>query len=288
MAGTRKAERIQHSTSCLPTAVEAAETIGLKALIFDCDGVILLSEDLHRVAYNAAFEHFQIKCNGQESIANWSEEFYDKLQNSIGGGKPKMRWFFGEYGWPISTVLQRIPETDEEKAQLIDTLQDWKTDKYQQIVSSGEVPAREGVLRLMDEARAEGLLVGVCSAATKSSAICVLESLLGKERFQSLDVFMAGDDVEKKKPDPSIYRIAAQRLGVDPSECLVVEDSTIGLKAALGAGMRCIITYTSSTRDQDFDGAERILEGLADKATLAVLSRGGPIFDDRIAVVAPA
>ncbi len=60
------------------------------------------------------------------------------------------------------------------------------------------------------------------------------------------------------------------------------------LQAALGAGMRCIITYTSSTRDQDFDGAERILEGLADEATLAVLSRGGPIFDDRIAVVAPA
>ncbi len=47
---------------------------------------------------------------------------------------------------------------------------------------------------------------------------------------QSLDVFMAGDDVERKKPDPSIYRIAAQRLGVDPSACLVVEDSTIGLK----------------------------------------------------------
>lgn len=50
--------------------------------------------------------------------------------------------------------------------------------------ASGEVPAREGVLQLMDEARAKGLLVGICSAATKSSAICVLESLLGKERFQ--------------------------------------------------------------------------------------------------------
>ena len=45
------------------------------------------------------------------------------------------------------------------------------------------MPAREGVIRLLDEARAAGLLVGVCSAATKSSAICVLESLLGKERF---------------------------------------------------------------------------------------------------------
>ena len=47
---------------------------------------------------------------------------------------------------------------------------------------------------------------------------------------QSLDVFMAGDDVEKKKPDPIIYRTAAERLGVDPSQCLVVEDSTIGLQ----------------------------------------------------------
>ena len=44
---------------------------------------------------------------------------------------------------------------------------------------------------------------------------------------------MAGDDVERKKPDPSIYRIAAQRLGVDPSACLVVEDSTIGLKVSV-------------------------------------------------------
>jgi HAD superfamily hydrolase (TIGR01509 family) len=50
---------------------------------------------------------------------------------------------------------------------------------------------------------------------------------------QSLDVFMAGDDVEKKKPDPSIYRIAAQRLGVDPKDCLVVEDSIVGLKVSL-------------------------------------------------------
>ena len=47
---------------------------------------------------------------------------------------------------------------------------------------------------------------------------------------QALDVFMAGDDVPEKKPDPSIYVIAAERLSVDPSECLVVEDSTIGLR----------------------------------------------------------
>jgi beta-phosphoglucomutase-like phosphatase (HAD superfamily) len=56
--------------------------------------------------------------------------------------------------------------------------------------------------------------------------------------------------VDKKKPHPKIYDVAAQKLGLEPSECLVVEDSTIGLQAATGAGMRCIITYTPSTKQQ--------------------------------------
>ena len=62
------------------------------------------------------------------------------------------------------------------------------------------------------------------------------------------------------------------------------------MQAALGAGMRCIITYTTSTSDQDFKGAERVLSGLADEHTLKALSAGGPIFDDRarVAVVDPA
>jgi beta-phosphoglucomutase-like phosphatase (HAD superfamily) len=59
-----------------------------------------------------------------------------------------------------------------------------------------------------------------------------------------------GDDVDKKKPNPKIYNVAAEKLGVSPGECVVVEDSTIGLEAALGAGMRCIITYTPSTKQQ--------------------------------------
>ena len=57
---------------------------------------------------------------------------------------------------------------------------------------------------------------------------------------QSLDVFMAGDDVESKKPDPMIYRIAAERLNVDPQQCLVVEDSTIGLQVTCHAALKCI------------------------------------------------
>ena len=81
-------------------------------------------------------------------------------------------------------MLPAIPESDVEKTCLVDVLQDWKTTHYQGLIASGEVKPRPGVLELFDEARSLGLKVGVCSAATKSSAICVLENLLGEKRFK--------------------------------------------------------------------------------------------------------
>ena len=59
-----------------------------------------------------------------------------------------------------------------------------------------------------------------------------------------------GDDVSSKKPDPMIYTLAAARLGLKPEECVVIEDNDIGLQAARDAGMRCIITYTDTTKDE--------------------------------------
>lgn len=245
------------------------------------------SEDIHRRAYNATFEHFQVHCPGQQGAVEWSEAFYDVLQNTVGGGKPKMRWYFGQHGWPTSSVLGgKAPADEKEQAVVIDTLQDWKTDKYKDIVGSGGVAARPGVVRLMDEARAAGVPVAVCSAATKAAVQFVLEALLGRERFAGLDLFMAGDDVAVKKPDPTIYRVAAERLGVSPSACLVVEDSVIGLQAALGAGMTCIITYTSSTAAQEFQGADAVLSSL-EGVSFGELQQGGVAGrDDRASAAA--
>ncbi|KAJ9170379.1 hypothetical protein P3X46_018491 [Hevea brasiliensis] len=238
-----------------------ASSASLEALVFDCDGVILESEHLHRQAYNDAFAHFNVCCSSRP--LNWDLEFYDQLQNQIGGGKPKMRWYFKEHGWPSSTIFETPPEHDESRAKLIDTLQDWKTERYKEIIKSGTVQPRPGVLRLMDEVKAAGKKLAVCSAATKSSVILCLENLIGLERFQGLDCFLAGDDVKEKKPDPSIYLTAVKRLGVSKRDCLVVEDSVIGLQAAKSAGMSCVITYTSSTADQDFKDAIAIYPDLS-------------------------
>lgn len=84
----------------------------------------------------------------------------------------------------------------------------------------------------MDQALSEPTTaVGVCSASTKSAVETVLSVVLGPERVSKLDVFLAGDDVTVKKPDPMIYSTAVEKVGLKPEDCVVVEDSLIGLKA---------------------------------------------------------
>ena len=255
-------------------------------------GVIILSEELHREAYNAAFAHFNVAIDGTPLV--WDEASYDMLQNTVGGGKPKMRWWFGRDGWPTSSLAgqEAAPPADAAaQTLLIDTLQEWKTAEFERLIGSGEVAPRDGVLRLMDEARAAGLKVGVCSAATKSACVATVTAMLGPARLAGLDIFLAGDDVASKKPDPEIYLTAATRLGVHPARCVVIEDSMVGLRAALAAGMRCIITYTTSTAGEAFPGAERVVASLGGgpdggppEVTAADLIKGNVVQDDRVSL----
>ena len=85
----------RRSVRAASSAASSVESSTLDALIFDCDGVIVESDGIHREAYNAAFQHFNVVCPGTSGPLVWTEEFYDMLQNKVGGGKPKMRWYFG-------------------------------------------------------------------------------------------------------------------------------------------------------------------------------------------------
>lgn len=225
------------------------------ALIFDCDGVIIETEELHRLAYNAAFQEAGLQINGEP--VEWTVQYYDILQNTVGGGKGKMKYHFTnttEGKWPSSSKSERVPVTEEEKNELIDQLQENKTNIYKRMISEMAKP-RPGVIELMDEAINDPkVAVGVCSASTKAAVTKVLDVTLGAERRNKLNVCILGDDVAKLKPDPLIYLTAAERLNIDPKRCVVVEDSLVGLKAAKGAGMKCLITYTSSTEGEDFYG----------------------------------
>jgi HAD superfamily hydrolase (TIGR01509 family) len=250
-----KKEHFQTRSSLSATNTDGSGTYDY-ALIFDCDGVIIETEELHRLAYNAAFEEAGLEIDGD--TVEWSVQYYDILQNTVGGGKGKMNYHFRttmDGIWPRSQKGTREPPgTDRERSNLIDALQENKTNLYKKMIGERAKP-RPGVVELMDEAIADpSIAVGVCSASTKSAVTKVLDTVLGPERRGKLDVCILGDDVAKLKPDPLIYVTAAERLNIDPSRCVVVEDSIVGLKAAKGAGMKCIITYTSSTENEDFYG----------------------------------
>ena len=80
--------------------------------------------------------------------------------------------------------------------------------------------------------------MGICSAATRGGFDKLVNAIVGIERLSKLDIVVAGDDVSAKKPDPMIYNVASQRLGIPPERCIVIEDSIVGLKAAKAANMK--------------------------------------------------
>lgn len=78
----------------------------------------------------------QVRCPGEPSPVSWSEEFYCMLQNTVGGGKPKMRWYFARNGWPASSVLSGYkPRSEQEQTAIIDALQDYKTEQYKALIA---------------------------------------------------------------------------------------------------------------------------------------------------------
>jgi HAD superfamily hydrolase (TIGR01509 family) len=224
----------------------------MKALIFDCDGVLVDTErDGHRVAFNRAFAAAGID-------AEWSVELYGELLK-IAGGKERMTHYFDRRGWPAGqTAATLIPDLHKKKTAL-----------FKELIASGALPLRPGINRIVDAAHAAGIRLAVCTTSAPDSVDGVLD-LMGAERKGYFELVLAGDVVAKKKPDPEIYDLARKTLDLDPNDCVVIEDSKNGLRAALGAGMPCLITTSTYTRDEDFTGAARVEPTLGDAPNIRV------------------
>ena len=88
---------------------------------------------------------------------------------------------------------------------------------------------------------------------------------------------LAGDAVPAKKPDPGIYLLALERTGANPDQTIVIEDSRNGLRAAVAAGLRCVVTVSSYTGGEDFSEAVLVASSLGDPGEPAeVLANRGP------------
>jgi HAD superfamily hydrolase (TIGR01509 family) len=222
------------------------------ALIFDCDGVLADTErDGHRPAFNQTFAEVGVPMQ-------WSvDEYGDKLR--IGGGKERMASLLtAEF-----VAANHLPADPNGQQQL---LADWhrrKTAIYKEMVRAGRLPARPGIARVVDEALAAGWSLAVASTSAEESVRAVLEHAVGEASASRFDVF-AGDVVPAKKPDPAIYRLALDRMGLEPADAIVIEDSRNGLLAAVGAGLRCVVTVSGYTAEEDMRDAVLVVSSLGD------------------------
>jgi len=240
--GTRRVHSSLHAT--------------LEAILFDCDGVLADTErDGHRVSFNRAF-----KANGIEE--DWSVDRYGVLLE-VGGGKERMTAHWNEVGWPAE-----IPAEGDERKAKVKELHLQKTDLFMDLIDEGVVPLRPGVLRIVDDAIASGVRLAVCSTSNELSVKKIVDTM-GPERAAKFSIF-AGDMVKVKKPAPDVYNMAVETMGLDPKRCIVVEDTNIGLQAAKGAGIKCVVTKSPYTENEDFSMADIVVSELGDDSSTGI------------------
>ncbi|MDQ7005089.1 MAG: HAD-IA family hydrolase [Ghiorsea sp.] len=226
----------------------------LKCLLWDVDGTLADTEkDGHRVAFNMAFEEAGMD-------RRWSDETYGELLK-VTGGKERMQFDIERGG---------MPEIPYEK---IAELHARKTIHYQTLIADGLIPLRAGVLRLLEDAYAAGITLGVSTTTTPSALDALIEHSLGKEWFDRFAVLAAGDIVPNKKPAPDIYDYALKQLGIAPENTVALEDSGNGWLSARDAGIKTVITINDYTANQDFTGADLVVSefGEADRNAIDVL-----------------
>jgi len=159
-----------------------------------------------------------------------------------------------------------LPSNPEEQKELLAKWHKRKTAIYKQMNLDGALPGRPGVARVVREAVEVGWQLAVASTSAEESVRAVLDSVVGKEMAAHFEV-LAGDIVPKKKPAPDIYLLTLQRLQVSPDKALIVEDSRNGLLAAVAAGVRCVVTLSSYTWEEDMSEALLVVSDLGEPGT---------------------
>lgn len=219
----------------------------LQALIFDVDGTLADTErDGHRPAFNAAFKEAGLSWV-------WDEAVYGELLK-VTGGKERIR----HYAERLDPACAARPDFEARVARLHRT----KTRHYLELIAAGGIPLRPGVARLIGQARAAGLRLGIATTTSPENVSALLCASLAPEAESWFEVIAAGDIVPEKKPAPDIYRYVLARMRLPASACLALEDSHLGLAASQAAGIPTVVTVNDYSRDQDFRGALAVLPNL--------------------------
>ena len=215
----------------------------LRALIFDVDGTLAETEEIHRAAFNRAF--------AEDGLAwHWDVDLYRELLR-VTGGKERIRRYL-----EMDVVA---PALDDAR---IARLHARKNQIYGETVRSGGCSLRPGVADLVAAAHAAGLRLAIATTTSRPNVEALLAATFADATANLFDPIVAGEDVVAKKPAPDAYLLAVEKLGLPPETCLALEDSLNGLTAARAAGLVTVVTPSLYTTHESFDGAARVIPDL--------------------------
>ena len=220
----------------------------LRALVFDVDGTLVDTEELHRQAFNQAFLQFELDWH-------WSVDLYAELLN-VSGGVDRIACYIDLLDLPAaeSTWLrQRIPAIHREKTRIYGTL-----------LGGSGVRLRPGIARLVDEARRAALRVGLVATSASENVQSLVAAVFGREARAAIGAIVCTDQVASKKPAPDVYELLLATLRVPAADCVAFEDSANGLAAAKAAGLYTVVTPSRWTVGQAFAGADLLLPTLGE------------------------
>ncbi|NJN27254.1 MAG: HAD family phosphatase [Cyclobacteriaceae bacterium] len=204
----------------------------IRTVIFDMDGVIIDSEPIHQQLEWQMFHELGLEISEEEH-----RSFVGTSSNDM---------------WSLIRSRHTLAKSPEE-------LLLYGRQRYWEALDQQRVPLVLGVLELITLLHRQKYILQVASSATRPTVDKVLD-------FFQLQAFfthrIGGDEVSKSKPEPEIFLNAARQSGSAPDNCLVIEDSANGVKAAKRAGMHCIGYANAGTGRQDLSGADIVVSDM--------------------------
>ena len=214
--------------------------IQIQAIVFDIDGTLADTEDIHRQAFNQAFKETGLNWH-------WDQKKYRELL-AISGGRERIDFYATQQANEINISAHALHAK--------------KSDIYLAKLKQSNIKLRIGVERLLDEAIKNNIPLGIATNSSKANLDRLFEITLGSAAKRHFNTIITKDMVIEKKPLPGVYIQTIKNLGVDPSKCIAIEDTQNGNQAALKAGFKTVITTHQFTTDSCFSGASLVINQL--------------------------